>query len=249
MIKILHLYKNLMNLYGEYGNIKVLAKHLKDQNINVTIDVAESLNNINLNDYNMLYIGSGTEDCQKLALKDFIQYKEMVQDFINNNNFTLLTGNSFEMLGTSITDSNGNKFSGLNIQNFKTVEQNKKRLTSDVIANCDFLKKPIVGFINKASTIYNTEDAENYFSKIKMGFGNNNKSDYEGIKYKNLIGTHIIGPILVKNPELLNYVVLNLAKSISKENNLKKINYSNEEKAYNVTYEKLYERLNKQGSN
>ena len=37
-INILHLYYDLMNLYGENGNVLCLKKYLENQNIDVTID-------------------------------------------------------------------------------------------------------------------------------------------------------------------------------------------------------------------
>ena len=37
-MRILHLYPDLMNLYGDYGNIAVLKKHLEDQGEKVTVE-------------------------------------------------------------------------------------------------------------------------------------------------------------------------------------------------------------------
>ena len=43
----------------------------------------------------------------------------------------------------------------------------------------------------------------NPFFKVKFGIGENENNDYEGVKYKNFFGTHISGPVLVRNPEFL----------------------------------------------
>ena len=43
-IRIAHLYYDIMNLYGEIGNIKVLRYHLEEQGIKVIID------NLSIND-------------------------------------------------------------------------------------------------------------------------------------------------------------------------------------------------------
>ena len=36
--KLPYLYDDLMNLYGENGNIRVLTRHLQDQGFSVTVD-------------------------------------------------------------------------------------------------------------------------------------------------------------------------------------------------------------------
>ena len=43
----------------------------------------------------------------------------------------------------------------------------------------------------------------NPFFKVELGIGENENNDYEGVKYKNFYGTHVSGPILARNPELL----------------------------------------------
>ena len=55
-IRIAHLYYDIMNLYGEIGNIKVLRYHLEEQGIKVIID------NLSINDeidFNKAYVYAG----------------------------------------------------------------------------------------------------------------------------------------------------------------------------------------------
>ena len=74
-MRILHLYPELMNLYGEYGNVLVLKKHLEDQGLEVTIDRKDVEESIDFDRYDMIYMGSGTEKNQLIALKDLLKYK------------------------------------------------------------------------------------------------------------------------------------------------------------------------------
>ena len=48
----------------------------------------------------------------------------------------------------------------------------------------------------------------NPFFKVELGIGENENNDYEGVKYKNFYGTHVSGPILARNPELLEKMVV-----------------------------------------
>ena len=68
-IKILHWYYDIMNLYGEYGNIKILEKHLKDQKLKVIVDKKTVNEDVNLSYYDFIYIGAGTEDNQMFVMR------------------------------------------------------------------------------------------------------------------------------------------------------------------------------------
>ena len=87
MIKILHLFPNLMNLYGEYANLTVLEKHLKDQGLKVKIDKKDIHSSIVLDNYNMIYMGSGTERNQKIAMEELKKYSEELKKFVENGTF------------------------------------------------------------------------------------------------------------------------------------------------------------------
>ena len=183
-IKLLHLYYDIMNLYGEYGNIKVLEQHLKDQGASVIVDKKTINEKINLNEYDFIYIGSGTEKNQEVILEDIMKnYKEQFKKVVEENKIILLTGNSYEILGKSI---NGKE--ALNILNFE-VERTEKRVTADIIARSEKLQNKVVGFVNNMSSIKNNE---NPLFEIEFGQGESKDNKKEGITYKNVIGTHLI---------------------------------------------------------
>lgn len=170
-MKILHLYHDIMNLYGEYANVSALERMLEKSGVKFTTDRLTLFDNADLGDYDFIYIGSGTEKNQKLVLQDFKKYKDFLVEYINSGKVILMTGNSFEMLGKTITDSDGKVFDGLGIYDFTVTEQNKRRITGDIVYTSDILTKPIVGFVNKCSEI---KGIENHLFTVKHGLG-----DYE----------------------------------------------------------------------
>lgn len=210
-IKILHLYNNLMNLYGEYANILILQRHLSEQGLDCEITRADSCKEINFSEYDFIYIGSGTENAQKRALKDLMAKKDDFISAAKSGKVMLLTGNSFEMLGESITDASGKSFKALNLCPFETTESYKKRITGDAIFKCRFISEPFVGFINKCSQ---TTKIENPLFSVLMGDGNSENDKNEGCRVENVFGTHLIGPILVKNPHFAKYIIQILTKNI-----------------------------------
>ena len=104
-MKILHLYHDIMNLYGEYANVSALERMLEKSGVKFTTDRLTLFDNADLGDYDFIYIGSGTEKNRKLVLQDFKKYKDFLVEYINSGKVILMTGNSFEMLGKTITDS------------------------------------------------------------------------------------------------------------------------------------------------
>ncbi len=235
-IRILHLYYDLMNLYGENGNIRALKKHLCDQGFDVKIDKLSLYDEIDFSNYDVFYSGSGTESNQKYALSHLRKYSDGIRELINAGKIFLFTGNSFEILGQKITVDNLDTYKGLGIFDFNVEEDLKNRITGDVIANFDEIDKPLVGYINKCSRIY---EIDKPLFKLNLGPGNEKNCGYEGIRVDNFFGTHITGPILLKNPGFMKYFVNLICSSINSEFQYKPINYIYEEKAYNVTYSEL----------
>lgn len=226
-IKLLHLYSDIMNLYGEYGNIRILEHHLKDQGFEVIVENKTIGEDKNFSDYDFIYMGCGTEKNQKVILEDMLKEKESLETEINNGKPILLTGNSFEILGKSI-----DKEPALGILDFET-EHEKHRKTEDVICNSEILKNKVVGFINTASSIKNNN--EKPFLEIEWGLD----IKYDGIIYKNVLGTHIIGPILERNPEILKLLIERICTQKDKDFKYKDIEYFDEEKGYELVLKEL----------
>jgi lipid II isoglutaminyl synthase (glutamine-hydrolysing) len=209
MIRIAHLYYDLLNLYGENGNVKALTKLLDDLKMQYQLDKLSLNDNFELNNYDFIYIGTGTEGNQKIALNHFIKYKDDVKSYIESNKIMLVTGNSIELFGNYITDLNGIKHDGLALFDYYSSEVDY-RIANEVLAKCNLVVDDLLGFINQNSITYNNS---NFFSEYA------DKKD--GYCYKNFYGTNIIGPILVRNPLLLIYFIEKLLNTKISDYNLK----------------------------
>lgn len=202
-----YLYYDMMNLYGDSGNINVLEYHLKNQGINYEIKKLTNLDNIDFNKLDMIYIGSSTEGNRKLCLEHLIKYKDDIKEFINSNKFILSTGNSLYMFGKN----------GLNIFDFNVIEKN--RIVKEVTTKCNFCKNDIYGFINTSDHIT---------------YGNvNNLFTNEGIIHNNFYGTYMVGPLLVRNYEFTTNFIKKLILSKDKNFKFKRFNFNLDKKAYN----------------
>ena len=198
-MKILHLYHDIMNLYGEYANISALERFIEKNAGICQTDRCSFDKKAELADYDFIYVGSGTERNQKLVMEDMKKYKSELENAINSGKVILMTGNSFEMLGKTVTDPEGTAYEGLGIFDFETTEQNKTRITADAVFTSDFSDKKLVGFINKCSSIKNISSP--LFS-ILMGIGNNEAEKTEGINV-HIYGAHIFH---TNNKQVWDYV-------------------------------------------
>lgn len=233
-MKILHLYPDLMNLYGEYANVLVLKKHLLDQGATAEVVKVSINDDFNFNDFDFVYCGSGLESNLKVVLNDLLRRKESLISAINNNIPMLFTGNSMELFGEKIDNEQA-----LNILPFLSKSVNK-RLTGDVVLHNDIFGD-VVGFIN-TNTIIDYKD-ENALFKIVFKDNNLNiSSKVEGYRLNKLYVTHLIGPLLVKNPNIIKYFVKEL---LEKDNiQFKEIDYKYELESYITTLSELKGRIN-----
>lgn len=232
-IKLLHLYYDIMNLYGDYGNIVVLKKYIEDQGFKVSVDKKSIGESIDFNEYSFVFIGAGSKKSLERVLKDLTRYKEDLKKYIDNKGIILLTGNSFEMLGKKIDE-----IEALNIFDFE-VKTDDDVTTSDVIYSSEHIKKDVVGFINRRSKMYHNM---NPFFKVKFGIGENENNDYEGVKYKNLYGTHLSGPVLARNPEFAQKLVIDICKNKKTGFKYKSMTYKNEWEGYELVLSELQKR-------
>ncbi len=233
-MKLLHLYHDLMNLYGDYANISALCRIFETNGVEYTLDKKSLGDEIDFSIYDFVYVGSGSEENQKVALSHLVEHKESLKNYIESGKTALFTGNAFEMLGEKINSFLGD-YDGLGIFAFTTAEQNKTRTTSDAVLSFEALDTPLVGFINKCSVVNGV--AEPLFS-VQMGLGNSENDSFEGVRAKNFFGTHLTGPILVKNPHFLKYIAkLALGEDLNDEA------FFCEKSGFEITLKKLNERM------
>ena len=229
-MKLLHLYYDLMDLYGEYGNVVVLKKHLEDQGFEVKLDKKTVGEDIVFSDYDFIYCSSGTEANELLVLEDLLKRKDGFLRAVSEGRVILFTGGAMELLGKRIDDREA-----LGLVDIEAVFTDK-RYTGDVIVENEDTGE-VVGFINKCSLIKEKEED----ALFRYVFRQNEIEDnpFEGYRYRNVFGTHIIGPVLVKNPGFMKLIVRLLG---GKDFRYKEISYPYEEDSYRVTLNALKER-------
>jgi len=145
-ITIGHLYYDILNLYGESGNILALKYALEKQGCEVIVKEFSLTDDLDLNDLDFVYIGAGTEQNQLLALNHLKKYAASISQAILNNKMFLVTGNSIELFGSHIM-AKEEKLETLGIFNYYT-ERTDKRLVSECVFKNEKINDLILGFEN-----------------------------------------------------------------------------------------------------
>ena len=190
-MRIAYLYYDFLNLYGESGNIKIIDNVLKSNKIKHEILYLSLDDELDFDSYDLVYIGSGTEENQKIALKHLMNYQEDIKKYIENNKFMLVTGNSVDMFGEKIIADE--EYDGLGVFDY-TITRGKRKM-EEVYLDSEITKHKILGFINNNS----------YIDEINFPLFKE-----EGVKYNNFYATYILGPILVRNPDFIKYFLNSL---------------------------------------
>ena len=203
-IKIIHFYPDLMSLYGSYANVSVLQRRLEQMGNTVVVEAVLPGQEADLSDADFLYMGAGTEHAQKAALADFARYGEAVKTLAKSGVAMLFAGTAMELLGKSITGADGKVCGGIGLADFTAV-QGTRRFVEDVYGHTDLYPEAVVGFMNKCSTISGVETP--LLTELSLGFGNEGEKTPEGFHQNNVFASQLTGPLLVKNPRMLDAVV------------------------------------------
>ena len=212
---VCHLYPDLMNIYGDRGNIIALSYRANLQGIDLEVGAVTVDGVIDPEKYDLYFFGGGQDRQQNIVAEDLPSKKEALVSAINNGAALLSICGGFQLLGKYYKDQDGAILPGIGLFDCYT-EAGKKRMIGNVVAETEMTGKKIkvVGFENHSGRTFLGKE-QKALAKIVRGFGNNGEDKTEGIVYKNAIGTYLHGSFLPKNPEITDWL---LEKAIQRKN-------------------------------
>ena len=210
-VKILHLFPDLLNLYGDKGNIETLRKRLIWRGIDAEVMYCTAEDErIDFENADIILLGGGFDREVKTVLEKLFGQKTELAEFVENGGTMLALCSGFEMLGKHFY-LNGEKTAGLGVLDaFAEIPADGKRITGNVVLECDEFKQKITGFENHEGRMMT--GILDPLGIVVAGCGNNGEDKKEGAVYKNLIATYLHGPLLPKNPELCDRILANCLK-------------------------------------
>jgi CobQ-like glutamine amidotransferase family enzyme len=208
-LKILHLYPDLLNLYGDKGNIECLKKRLIWRGIGAeVVQYTCDSTDFDLSDTDIVFLGGGSDREQKIVCTRLLKHKTELQKYVEDGGSLVAVCGGYQLLGKYYKLEN-ETIKGLDILDIYTV-QGKKRLIGNIILEADFIDRKIVGFENHGGRTHIGKHKP--LGKVVYGHGNSDNCGEEGVVYKNVIATYLHGPLFPKNPQLCDYVLTNALK-------------------------------------
>lgn len=210
---IAHMYPDLMNLYGDRGNPLCLKKRLQWYGHECVINDISLNSNLDYQNIDMLFMGGGSDREQGLVYQDLFNKADRLQQEIENGLPVLFICGAFQLLGKSYIGADGEIMDGLGFFNFYS-RGSKDRLIGNIVINSNITGEQVsvVGFENHGGRTYFEDNSLQPLGQVVKGFGNNGEDKYEGISYKNLIGTYLHGPLLPKNPSVADFFIQAMAQ-------------------------------------
>ncbi len=201
-LKICHLYPDVLNLYGDGGNILCLQKRLQWRGISSKVDRVLIGERLSLSGYDLLFIGGGQDFEQEVLLPDLKNGKiPEIKAAINDGICILAICGGYQMLGQYYETYDGVRCDFTGALDLYTVGS-KTRMIGNTVYRCssesgDFT---LVGFENHSGKTWLGSSLEPLAS-VLVGYGNNVEDGTEGVGCKNVFGSYSHGPLLPKNPK------------------------------------------------
>ncbi len=209
-LKILYLYPDMLELYGDYGNLQVLKYRMEQRNISCKID-NYSINDEtpNFSSYDIVFAGGGADNEQSILADDLIKYKDNIKKAVQEGVFFLLICGAYQLFGKYYKGVEGNIIPGLEIFPYYTeaINDRKKRCIGNIVLEVELQEgnpTKVIGFENHGGQTFNGMSP---FGKVLYGNGNSFGNTHEGFFIGNVIATYLHGPLLSKNPQIADYII------------------------------------------
>ena len=205
-LRICHLYGNLMNTYGDNGNLLMLQHRAKKLGYEVETTLISLEEDFNPEDFDIVMFGGGQDYEQTVVAKDLQNKKDALIQYIEDNGVVVAICGGFQLLGRYYVNASGERLNGISAIDVCTNGQFPNRLIGDVeIVNEEF-GETYLGYENHIGRTYLGKNMKP-LGKVVKGYGNNEEDHVEGCHYKNVFCSYFHGPILVRNQHLADRII------------------------------------------
>ena len=203
------LYPDLMNIYGDRGNILTLLKRAEWRGLNAQLKEIQRGRTDDLTDVDVFFFGGGQDREQALIYDDLREFKqESLQKSVAEGAQVLAVCGGYQLLGHYYQTADGDRFDGIGLIDV-TTQAGKKRFIGDVVVQTSIEglePSSLVGFENHSGRTFLGPEARP-LGKVLMGKGNNGSDRTEGCVQGGIIGTYLHGSLLPKNPHLADHLI------------------------------------------
>ncbi|MBN9607675.1 MAG: hypothetical protein J0G30_13820 [Actinomycetales bacterium] len=204
------LYPEIANLHGDLANIGYLAQCRPDARIVRTALTATPA--FVAGPVDLLYLGPLTEDGQRLAIERLRPHREALQARVEAGGLTLFTHNALEVLGARVRNPEmGYELRGLELLPLEADLRMFGRYNGKVMGVLPEVgpEHPVLGWKSQFSRVTTTAELPGFLTADR-GVGRDESTPVEGVRVGGLLGTSLLGPLLVANPHLTRWLLREL---------------------------------------
>lgn len=237
-ITVCHLYPDLLNLYGDRGNIIAFTQRCRWRGIPARVMEVNLGDKVQFGDYDFLFIGGGSDREQDLMAEDLAARVDNLRTAVEDGLVVLAICGGYQLLGQYYRMPDGKEIPGLGLMDHHT-EAGTPRLIGNVVVEAELngIKTELVGFENHGGrTFLNGIEP---LGRVLRGGGNNGTDGSEGARYKNVFCTYLHGPLLPKNPALTDLLISLSLQRKWQDHRLEPLDDAFEERANRAMVEKL----------
>jgi CobQ-like glutamine amidotransferase family enzyme len=213
-LTIHHLYADMMNLYGDRGNVISIKKRCEWRGISVEVVDVGLTQRIEPTGCDLFLFGGGQDREQALLAEDLSGSKGAdLRAIVEDGGVVLGVCGGYQLMGHSYETPEGEKLPGVGIFELHTEPRKAEegRLIGNVLVRVRAPEtggsREIVGFENHGGRTYLGAGVDP-LGEVVVGYGNNGKDGTEGARRLNAYGTYLHGSLLPKNPWLTDQLIL-----------------------------------------
>jgi hypothetical protein len=203
------LYPDLMNIYGDRGNILTLLKRAEWRDYEARLIELGRGTTKRMDEVDVFFFGGGQDREQALVYEDLLEHKQPpLQRAVEAGAVVLAVCGGYQLLGHYYQTAEGERFPGIGLIDIRT-EAGKRRFIGDVVVDTniiDLTPKTLVGFENHSGRTFLGPKATP-IGTVRLGHGNNGTDHTEGCLQGAVIGTYLHGSLLPKNPHLADHLI------------------------------------------
>lgn len=198
-LRIVHLYPDLMSIYGDRGNVLALAQRARWRDIAVEVRAYTAGISFDADWPDLFFFGGGQDQGQDIVGADLQGPNgHAVRRALESGAAAFLVCGGYQLFGTEYRPETGPAIPGLGVLDVHT-KAGKQRFVGNLVAETP--EGNLVGFENHSGRTYLGSRAIP-LGAVLVGHGNNGEDRTEGAVQGKIIGTYSHGSCLPKNPWL-----------------------------------------------
>jgi CobQ-like glutamine amidotransferase family enzyme len=206
-LRIAFLYPELMNIYGDRGNILALSRRAQWRGIDVEVDKVSVGDTIDPDYYDFYFFGGG-QDKQQITVAHDLQGQKVdaLKEAVERGAVILSVCGGYQLLGKYYRPFDADDLPGISLFDAHS-EAGNTRYIGNVLIDCALPGVgTIVAFENHSGRTFLGPGCKPLGKSI-IGGGNNGEDGTEGAIYRHAYGCYLHGSLLPKNPRLADLLL------------------------------------------